>query len=185
MVGDHVFTQNTPGTLERAPRHPAGAMSENEISIGMGSYNFDSHNVQRYACRSAAHCRGHSGRPAKDIAGASAPFVQNEGNVQASPGRPYAIPYWVALPKKHEAENLLVIGALSASHIGMSTLRMEPQLMIIGHSIGVAAGLAQRTAGGAVHEINTTVLQEKLVADGQILHAGATESQATVRLTAL
>ena len=45
----------------------------------------------------------------------------------------YEIPWWVMLPKQAETANLLVVAAPSASHIGMSTLRMEPQFMIIGH----------------------------------------------------
>ena len=46
------------------------------------------------------------------------------------------------LPKKSESNNLLRIAAPSASHIGMSTLRMEPQFMMIGHASGTAAFLS-------------------------------------------
>ena len=38
------------------------------------------------------------------------------------------------LTKKEELSNMLVVATPSASHIGMSTLRMEPQFMIVGHS---------------------------------------------------
>jgi hypothetical protein len=61
-----------------------------------------------------------------------------EGDVETGPGV-YDIPLWVMLPKEQEASNLLVCAAPSASHIGMSTLRLEPQFMIIGQSAGVVA----------------------------------------------
>ena len=62
----------------------------------------------------------------------------------------------------------------SASHIGMSTLRMEPQFMIVGHSMGVAAALAVRAAASSsqpvdVHRLDLSELHAALLADGQIL----------------
>lgn len=89
--------------------------------IGMGSYNSDSHNVQRIV----------------NAAG----FVENEGDMQV-PVTPYQIPYRVMLPKKAQATNLLVPVCFSATHVAYSTLRMEPQYMIIGHAAGVAAHMA-------------------------------------------
>jgi hypothetical protein len=84
----------------------------------MGSYNSDSHNVQRHVAEGG--------------------IVLNEGDVQV-PVQPYQIPYRVLLPKKAEAENLLVPVCFSASHIAYSSLRMEPQYMILGHAAGAAA----------------------------------------------
>jgi hypothetical protein len=89
--------------------------------IGMGSYNSDSHNIQRIVNDEG--------------------FVENEGDMQV-PVTPYQIPYSVMLPKKAEAVNLLVPVAFSASHVAYSTLRMEPQYMIIGQAAGVAAKMA-------------------------------------------
>lgn len=115
-------------------------------AIGMGSYNSDSHNLHRFVNE-----RG---------------FVENEGDMQV-PVTPYQMPYRVMLPKKTEAENLLVPVAFSASHVAYSSLRMEPQYMILGHAAGVAAALAA-SKGIAVQEVDVDALQRKLREQGAI-----------------
>jgi hypothetical protein len=92
-------------------------------SIGMGSYPADSHHMQRV--------------PTPDGA------VENEGEM-SDPVRPYQIPYRILLPKDVQADNLLVPVCLSASHVAYSTIRMEPQYMILGEASGVAAAIAVR-----------------------------------------
>jgi hypothetical protein len=74
---------------------------------------------------------------------------------------PYEIPYRVMLPRRAEATNLLVPGAFSASHVAFSTLRMEPQWMIIGHAAGVAAAQAVRR-GVAVQDVDVGALRARL-----------------------
>jgi hypothetical protein len=115
--------------------------------IGMGSYNSDSHNVERVV------------RPDGS--------VMNEGDMQVGV-KPYQIPYRILLPKKAEAVNLLVPVCFSASHVAYSTLRMEPQYMILGQAAGVAAKLAI-AAGKAVQDINTTELTRILRQQGAIM----------------
>jgi hypothetical protein len=110
MLGELVMTQRDIQTELTKPD-----------SIGMGSYNSDSHNVQRIANSDGS--------------------VENEGDVQV-PVEPYQIPYRMLLPKRQQVTNLLVPVCFSASHVAYSTLRMEPQYMIIGHAAGVAASLA-------------------------------------------
>jgi hypothetical protein len=92
--------------------------------IGMGSYNSDSHNVQRILKPDGT--------------------VENEGDMQV-PVKPYQIPYRVIVPKRAEASNLLVPVCFSASHVAYSSLRMEPQYMMLGQAAGVAAALAIRS----------------------------------------
>ena len=119
-------------------------------SVAMGSYNSDSHNVERVAMPDGT--------------------VQNEGNVEV-PVEPYEIPYRVMLPQKKEAENLLVPVCLSATHVSYSSLRMEPQYMMLGQAAGVAASLVVKR-GVAVQDVAVDALQKELRAEGAILHLG-------------
>ncbi len=130
MTGEYVMSQKDIQTELTKPD-----------AIGMGSYNSDSHNVQR--------------RP--DASGAA---VENEGDMQVKV-EPYQIPYRVMLPKRAEATNLLVPVCFSATHVAYSTLRMEPQYMILGHAAGVAASLAA-TAGIPVQDVDITALLARL-----------------------
>jgi len=116
-------------------------------SIGMGSYNSDSHNEQRVATKDGS--------------------VQNEGDVQV-PVQPYEIAYRVITPKPSESTNLLVPVCLSATHAAYSSIRMEPQYMIIGQAAGVAAALAVHLHL-AVQEIPMPEFQQKLRKEGAIL----------------
>lgn len=90
-------------------------------SIAMGSYNSDSPNIQRVAMP--------NGR------------VRNEGDVQVSV-KPYEIAFGTILPMKAQTENLLVPVCPSASHVAYSSVRMEPQYMMLGQAAGVTAALA-------------------------------------------
>lgn len=116
--------------------------------IGMGSYNMDSHNVQRIV-----DARG---------------FVRNEGNIEVSPGRAYPISYDAIVPRKGEAANLLVPVALSASHIAYGSIRMEPVFMILGQSAATAASIAI-DEGVPVQDVDYARLRARLLAEGQIL----------------
>jgi len=77
MVGDFVTTELTCRRLQPTPE-----------PVGMGSYNMDSHHVQRYITAEG--------------------FVRNEGDVQVHPGGPYPISYRSLVPKKGQCKNLLV-----------------------------------------------------------------------------
>jgi len=159
LQGDKVFTQNTPAELAK---HGVG----NE-SIGLGAYNFDSHNAQRLACHNKSACYNTTGPAGANI---SAPFSWDEGDVQIAPGV-YQIPVWVMMPRKSEITNLLVVAAPTASHIGMSTLRMEPQFMIMGHAAGVVASLAINASSPAtpeahVQDVDTAMLRQVLLEEG-------------------
>lgn len=137
MVGDFVMTERDCRRIRVA-----------EDSIGMGSYNMDSHNVQRYVTPEG--------------------FVQNEGDVQVSPGGAYLISYRSIVPKRGEAENLLVPVCLSSSHIAYGSIRMEPVFMVLGQSAATAAVLAIDRKS-SVQEVPYEALQARLIADKQVL----------------
>ncbi len=109
-------------------------------SVGLGSYNMDSHHVQRV--------------PTKDGG------VINEGDFQVRV-QPYSISYRALVPKREECANLLVPVCLSATHVAYGSIRMEPVYMILGQACGVAAHLAIEKQC-SVQEIPVEKLREKL-----------------------
>ena len=111
MIGAFVMTE-----------HEVLGKRDVEMSVGMGSYAMDSHNVQRYIKPD-----GH---------------VQNEGDIGVKPDKPYAIDYRALTPKQSECENLIVPVCLSSSHIAFGSIRMEPVFMILGQSAATAAVMA-------------------------------------------
>jgi hypothetical protein len=78
----------------------------------------------------------------------------------------YRIPYRAIVPKKAQCTNLLVPVCVSASHIAMTSIRMEPVWMILGESAGVAAAMAVKS-GGAVQDVPYAELYPKLRALAQ------------------
>src|SRR5262249_17666322 len=80
----------------------------------------------------------------------------------------YQIPYRCLLPKTSQALNLAVICCPSSSHIGFSSLRVEPVFMTLGHAAGMAASLAL-DAGIGFSNVSTSKLQAALLQNGAIL----------------
>ncbi len=80
----------------------------------------------------------------------------------------YKIPYRAITPPEEECNNLLVPVCCSASHIAMTSLRMEPVWMILGESTGTAAAMAFH-GRMAVQRIDHGELRSKLLSLGQIL----------------
>jgi hypothetical protein len=78
----------------------------------------------------------------------------------------YRIPYRAIRPKREQCANLLVPVCVSASHLAMTSIRMEPVWMILGESAGVAAALAVRD-GLAVQDVPYADLRMKLRALAQ------------------
>lgn len=138
-------------------------MTENELlrrrptpdSVGMGSYTIDSHNVQRYIMPDGS--------------------VQNEGDIGVGTPGPYEIAYGALVPKKGQADNLLVPVCVSASHIAFGSIRMEPVFMILGQSAATAASLAL-DADLSVQDVPYARLRERLLQDGQVLESAASSS---------
>lgn len=149
MVSDFVMTERHLRAIEPTPE-----------SVGMGSYNMDSHHVQRYV-----DANGHA---------------RNEGDIQISPGGPYEISYRAIVPKQNECENLLVPVCLSSSHIAYGSIRMEPVFIILGQSAATAAALAI-DANIAVQDVPYEALRERLLNDKQVLELPGSRAKTGLR----
>lgn len=137
MVSDFVQTELTLRRIKPTPK-----------PIGMGSYNMDSHNVQRYVDENGN--------------------ARNEGDIQVNPGGAYPISYEAIVPREKECSNLLVPVCLSSSHIAYGSIRMEPVFMILGQSAATAACLAI-DGEIAVQAVDYALLKKQLLHDKQVL----------------
>ncbi|CAN5115397.1 FAD-dependent oxidoreductase [soil metagenome] len=122
--------------------------------IAISSFPIDSHDCQRIALKGGG--------------------VTNEGTIMPvrlkSPAQGYAyhVPYRSILPKPEQCVNLLVPVALSCTHVGICSLRIEGAWMVIGQGAGVAAAMAAKD-GVNVQDLPYEKLQKRLLAQGQVL----------------
>ncbi|MBD2848604.1 FAD-dependent oxidoreductase [Paenibacillus sp. IB182496] len=142
IQGEYVFTENdarlAPG-LGRSPLH--------YDSVAVGAYPIDSHAVRKR---------------------------EPEGRDLALDGffglrwitRIYQIPYGVMVPLG--VDGLLVPVAVSATHMGLGTIRMEPCWMQLGYAAGVAADLALE-ADLPEREVDIDRLQDELLEQRQLI----------------
>jgi hypothetical protein len=122
--------------------------------IAISSFPIDSHDCQRIALKGGG--------------------VINEGTIfpvrKKAPKQGYAyhVPYRSVLPKPEQCVNLIVPVALSCTHVGMSSLRIEGTWMAIGQGAGVAAAFAAKD-DIAVQDVPYDQLRKRLLAQGQVL----------------
>ena len=122
--------------------------------IAVSSFPIDSHDVQRIALPGGG--------------------VLNEGTIfpvrvdGERTGYAYQVPYRAVLPEPQQCDNLLVPVALSCTHVGISSLRIEGAWMVIGQGAGVAAALAAQN-GVPVQEVDYPTLRQHLLAQGAVL----------------
>lgn len=112
MVGTYFFTAK-----DAIPVKPGGRPPLQQSSITASHYALDSHAVRKRE-DGKIHLDG---------------FI-------SYPTAVYTVPFGVMLPQ--QLDNLLFPVPVSGSHIGFSTLRMEPCWMAMGQAAGVAASLA-------------------------------------------
>lgn len=138
MVGEYIMTQ-----------YDLMLQTEIDNPVGLGYYRVDI-----YPCRLLATSDGK---------------VASEGEAftLVSPG-PYQIPYGAITPEKDECGNLLVPVCISASHVALSSIRMEPTYMVMGESAGRAAVLALQE-NKDVQDIDKNKYRQALLTAGQIL----------------
>ena len=130
--------------------------------IVISSFPIDSHDCQRIALKDGG--------------------VINEGTIfpvrkkNPKQGYAYHVPYRSILPKPKECSNLLVPVALSCTHVGISSIRVEPTWMILGQSAGIAAALAAKQ-NVEVQKLPYPVLRKRLLAQGQVLELSTNDEQ--------
>ena len=128
--------------------------STKDDPIAISSFPIDSHDCQRVALKGGG--------------------VINEGTIfpvrmkRLKQGYPYHVPYRSILPKPEQCNNLLVPVALSCTHVGISSLRIEGTWMVIGQAAGIAAALAA-DRDVAVQKLPYSQLRKRLLAQGQVL----------------
>ena len=115
-------------------------------TICMGSYGTDCHAIQTIQTEHG---------------------LMQEGDFNGA-ADPYESPYRSITP--YGVKNLLVVAAISASHVAYASVRMEPVFMMLGHAGGLAAhlALADKTS---VQDVSVAKLQAKLTAAGMPLKA--------------
>jgi hypothetical protein len=142
MIGEYVLSQKD-----------IMVQPQKDDAIAVSSFPIDSHDCQRVG---------------------TAEFVINEGTIMPvrmagrKHGYPYHIPYGAITPKSAECTNLLVPVALSCTHVGLSSIRVEPTWMILGQSAGIAAALSVKQSV-AVQKLPYSALRERLIAQKQVL----------------
>lgn len=132
IEGEHLFTAHDALPIAKGARPPVCAHS-----ITASHYALDSHAVRKR-------------EPGR---------VHLDGFF-SYPTRPYTVPYGVIVPKR--VEGLLCPVPVSGTHIGFSTLRMEPCWMALGQAAGVAAAVALED-GVSVGEVPVGKLQRRLL----------------------
>ncbi len=142
IVGEYIFTEHDARPLlpgRRAPVH--------EDSIAVAEYPIDSH--------------------ATTPRDPQQPYVHEGFFYLPGVTVPSHVPYRVLLPRA-PVENLLVCGAVSATHIGFGTLRLEPVWMALGQAAGVAAHLALER-GVPLRKVPVDELQKVLLEQKQVI----------------
>ena len=138
IMGDYLFTAH-----DALPHGSGSRPPIHQTSMTASHYALDSHAVRKRET-GRAHLDG----------------FFSKGS------RPYTVPYGVITPR--EVEALLVPVAASATHVGLSTLRMEPCWMALGEAAGTAASVAIEN-GTTVRNVAIEQVQGDLLRHGAVL----------------
>jgi hypothetical protein len=118
---------------------------QHDDAVAIADYQVDSHIVQRR-------------QPG---------WPQYEGHVYLRPlSKPASVPYGVMVPA--ETDRLVVPGAVSATHLGFSVLRMEPVWMSLGQAAATAACMAIDNLT-EVRNVDVNQLQRLLLESNQVI----------------
>jgi len=138
MVGEHLFTAHDALPVKEGGRPPIY-----RTSVTASHYALDSHAVRKR-------------EPGR---------VHLDGFFSMHT-EPYTVPYGVMVPVK--IKNLLTPVPVSGTHVGFSTLRMEPCWMALGQAAGTAASVSIEQ-DVQIPDINLRVVQSRLLRNGAVL----------------
>ncbi|MDE2897018.1 MAG: FAD-dependent oxidoreductase, partial [Chloroflexota bacterium] len=125
-------------------------------SVASGGYQIDSHATRQREDLGLGDAEAFDGRQ-----------VALEGFIGLHEETvPYQIPFRVMVPEG--IDGLLAPVAVSASHLGYGTIRMEPVWMALGEAAGTAAALALGR-GVRVRDVPRGALQRALLDGGQVI----------------
>jgi hypothetical protein len=142
MVGAYTFNENDALAAKGSARSPVF-----RDSIAAGDYMMDSHATRpQEPDRPMGVLEGFFFIPALT--------------------KPYQIPYRILVPEK--TDGLLVPVAVSATHVGYGTLRMEPVMMAMGEAAGVATQVARRRKT-SLRNVPIPELQRDLLDENAVL----------------
>lgn len=140
IVGRKTFTAHDAFLAPSAERTPI-----HSDSVAIADYHVDSHIVQRQ-------------QPG---------WPHIEGHVYLRLiSKPAHVPFGVMLPE--ETKGLLVPGAVSATHLGFSVLRMEPVWVALGQAAGTAAAMSVEQQIDAA-DLPVLRIQRTLLDNGQMI----------------
>jgi hypothetical protein len=144
---DELYVREARRMIGRYVMTEADDLSQRQAPdpIALGSYTLDSHATSYFVDA--------NGKP------------HAEGDIGVAAPQPYGISYDSLTPQESQASNLLVSSAISASRVGYSSIRMEPQYMMMGQAAGAAAALALN-GSTSVQQVNYNALKSQLLADG-------------------
>jgi hypothetical protein len=125
---------------------------DNDTVVAVGYYTLDVHQVERVIIEDR---------------------IFDEGLIHVPNPGPFSVPYGSIIPKKEDATNFLNPVTMSASHIALSAIRMEPVYMILGQSAATAAVLAIED-NVSVQDIDRKKLADRLSDDAQVLDSLST-----------
>jgi hypothetical protein len=137
-----------------------GTAPRSSRTISAGSYDSDSHHVQRFAQEYATGqyrtvCEG-------------GVLDQNTGGAD----RVFPMPYEAIIPRTAECSNLGVTFCASTTHTAFGSFRMEMASMASGQALGVAAALAVEAPQQLnMNDVDYTALRTRLLAGGQVVPA--------------
>lgn len=140
LHGSYIFTQHED---ERVPGLK-GRTRIHSSSIAIAEYPWDSHGCTKYDPNHPGVREGYF-------------YVEHP---------PMQIPFGVMIPKT--IDGLIVPVAVSCSHVGQQTLRMEPGFMVYGQAAGIAAHLSIQNQT-SVRNVSIPELQLEITRQGGIV----------------